>query len=134
MAINIIAICPAAYLTDVNAVLEAMGRGPGNIEKKATTSPNPAWNDAATHYYMSDQGVTEAFQADLLAATSGDLPPVPEGTVWGEDGVISAADAMAAMAHLAVASFNELFTPQQQVSAALASHDPVLYAIPDPEF
>ena len=50
MSINIIGIATAAALTNVNLVLEAMGRGPGNITRKATTVAAPAWNATPTHW------------------------------------------------------------------------------------
>lgn len=133
MSINIIGIAKASALTNVNLVLEAMGRGPGNITRKATTASSPAWNATPTHYFMSDQGVTPEFQAQLLGFSNGDLPPLPDGTVWGENGVISAADALAAItaSNFAFAAFNEGFTPGEQVASALAALG--LHVIPDPE-
>ena len=133
MAINIIGIATAAAVDDVNAVLEAMGRGPGSISRKATTVANPAWDATPTHFFMSDQGVTPEFQAQLLGFANGDLPPLPEGVVWGEDGVISAADALAAIAspNFSFASFSGAFTPGEQVQAALDALG--LHVIPFPE-
>ncbi|WP_340645331.1 hypothetical protein [Phenylobacterium sp.] len=133
MSINIIGIATAAALTNVNLVLEAMGRGPGNITRKATTVADPAWDATPTHYFMSDQGVSAEFQAQLLGFSNGDLPPLPEGVVWGVDGVISAADALAAItaANFSFASFNDGFTPGAQVQAALDAKG--LYVIPFPE-
>ena len=121
MSINIIGVATNAAVTNVNLVLEAMGRGPGSITCKATTVSNPTWEEAPTHWFMSDQGVTAEFQAQLLGFSNGDLPPLPSGTVWGENGVISAADALAAIsaANFAFASFNDSFTPGEQVQATL---------------
>ena len=123
MSINIIGIATAAALANVNAVLEAMGRGPGNISRKATTTPDPTPSATPTHYFMSDQGVTPEFQAQLLGFSNGDLPPLPEGVVWGENGVISAGDALAAItaSNFAFASFNDGFTPGEQVASALSA-------------
>lgn len=133
MSINIIGIATPAALTNVNLVLEAMGRGPGSITRKATTVPAPAWDATPTHWWMSDQGVTAEFQAQLLGFSNGDLPPLPAGVVWGVDGVISAADALAAItaANFSFASFNDGFTPGAQVQAALGAKG--LYVIPFPE-
>lgn len=133
MTINVIGIATAAAVTNVNLVLEAMGRGPGNISRKATTVANPTWDATPTHYFMSDQGVTPEFQAQLLGFANGDLPPLPEGVVWGEDGVISAADALAAIAspNFSFASFSGAFTPGEQVQAALDALG--LHVIPFPE-
>lgn len=133
MAINIIGIATAAAVTNINLVLQAMGRGPNNISRKATTVPDPAWNATPTHYFMSDQGVTAEFQAQLLGFANGDLPPLPNGAVWGEEGVISAADALAAIAspNFSFASFSGAFTPGEQVQAALDAMG--LFEIPFPE-
>lgn len=133
MAINVIGIATAAAVTNVNLVLQAMGRGPGNISRKATTVANPAWDATPTHYFMSDQGVTPEFQAQLLGFANGDLPPLPEGVVWGEEGVISAQDALAAIAspNFSFASFSGAFTPGEQVQAALDALG--LHVIPFPE-
>lgn len=134
MSINIIGIVTAAAKTNVNLVLQAMGRGPGNITRKATTVAAPTWDATPTHWWMSDQGVTAEFQAQLLGFSNGDLPPLPEGVVWGVDGVISAPDALAAItaANFSFASFNDGFTPGEQVQAALDAKG--LSIIPDPEF
>lgn len=129
---NIIAIAPASARADCNAVMEAMGLGPGSLGIPLTTDANAEWDDAPTHYGMSYQSAPIELQGQFLAATAGDLPPVPEGTVWGENGVIGAAAAMAAMAQLAVASFSDLFEPVEQLGAAMAAHDPVLHRIPEP--
>jgi len=133
MTINVIGIATAAAVTNVNLVLQAMGRGPGNISRKATTVANPAWDATPTHYFMSDQGVTAEFQAQLLGFANGDLPPLPEGVVWGEEGVISAQDALAAIAspNFSFASFSGAFTPGEQVQAALDALG--LHVIPFPE-
>jgi len=138
MAINVIGIATAAAVTNVNLVLEAMGRGPGNISRKATTAAvdptDPmAWAMTPTHYFMSDQGVTAEFQAQLLGFANGDLPPLPDGVVWGEEGVISAQDALAAIAspNFSFASFSGAFTPGEQVQAALDALG--LHIIPFPD-
>ena len=128
---NVILICPAAHRVNINAVIEAMGHGPGSISIKLTTVENPHWSATATHYGASWQGCPMDVQAQLLAATTGDLPPVAPGVVWGENGVISAPDAMTAMAALAVASFSDAYEPLQQLNAAMGSYDPVLHRIPD---
>ena len=123
MSINIIGIVTAAARVNINLVLEAMGRGPGNITRKATTVGNPTWEATATHYFMSDQGVTAEFQSQLLGFSNGDLPPLPEGVIWGEDGAINAADALAAITaeNFAFATFNDGFEPGEQVASALGA-------------
>lgn len=132
MTVNIIGIGKVAAVTNINLVLEAMGRGPNSLSRKATSTPNPTWETAATHKYMSDQGVTGEFAAILLGFANGDLPPLPDGVVWGENGIISAADALEAITadNFAFASFNEAFTPGEQVTAALDALG--LVVVPDP--
>ena len=132
MSVNIIGIATAAAVADVNAVLEAMGRGPGNVSRRATTVPNPAWDAEPTHFYMSSQGETNEFQAHLLALPN-DLPPLPNGVTWGTNGVIASLAAQAAFApgNFAFGSFNDGFTPGEQVRAALDALG--LHIIPDME-
>lgn len=139
MTINIIGIGKIEAVENINKVLEAMGRGPNSLSRPATTKPTPenglppvTWETAPTHRYMSDQGVSETFAQILHGFANGELPPLPEGVVWGEDGVISAADALAAITadNFAFASFNEAFTPGEQVDAALDALG--LTKVPDP--
>ena len=132
MTVNIIGIGAIAAVTNINLVLEAMGRGPNSLSRPATTNPAPTWETPPTHKYMSDQGVTGEFAGILLGFANGDLPPLPDGVVWGVDGVISAEDALAAITadNFAFASFNEAFTPGEQVAAALDARG--LTVVPDP--
>ena len=134
MSVNIIAIVPAANLAAANAVLEAMGRGPGNITLGASTDEDAAWDDAPTHYYMSDQGVADEVAATFLRFGDGDLPALAPGFAWGENGCISSSDALAAItsSNLAFASFNDGYSPQQQVAAALAAYSVPLFKMPPP--
>ena len=134
MSVNIIAIVPTDNLTAANAVLEAMGRGPGNITRPASTDSGAAWDDTPTHWYMSDQGVPDDIAATFLRFGQGDLPALGEGFVWGEDGCISSSDALAAITseNFAFASFNDGFTALEQVAAALAAYSPTLYMLPPP--
>jgi hypothetical protein len=130
--VNIIGIGAIAAVTNINLVLQAMGRGPNNLSRPATSTLNPTWETAPTHKYMSDQGVTGEFATILLGFANGDLPPLPDGVVWGEDGIISASDALAAISseNFAFTSFNEAFTPGEQVEAALSALG--LVVVPDP--
>ncbi len=132
MTVNIIGIGKVEAVENINKVLEAMGRGPNSLSRPATSTPNPTWETVPTHRYMSDQGVTTEFGQILHGFANGDLPPLPEGVVWGVDGVISAEDALAAITadNFAFASFNEAFTPGEQVAAALDALGLVI--VPDP--
>ncbi|UOK73024.1 hypothetical protein [Ancylobacter polymorphus] len=134
MTVNIIAITPSANLTAINAVLEAMGRGPTNITLSASTDPDAKWDDTPTHYYMSDQGAPDWLAAAFMAFQNGDLPALAPDYIWGEDGCISSSDALEAItpSNFAVAYFNDGFSPQQQEAAALASYSVPLYKLPPP--
>jgi len=134
MSVNIIAIAPAANLTAINAVLEAMGRGPGSLTIGASTDAEAAWDDTPTHYFMSDQGAPDWLADAFMAFQNGDLPALASGYVWGEYGCISSSDALAAIApsNFAVAYFNDGFAPEAQVAAALASYSVPLYKLPSP--
>lgn len=97
MLLPAVCIVTAAHKTNINLVFAAMGEGPETFTRKlcavdplATTSTPP------THWLMSHAGATDSMVAIWQAMTQGNLPPLPEGVVWGVDGVISAADAMAA--------------------------------------
>lgn len=134
MSVNIIAIVPAANLTAMNAVLEAMGRGPTSLTQGASTDENAAWDDTPTHYFMSDQGAPDWLADAFMAFQNGDLPALADGYLWGENGCISSSDALTAItpANFAVAYFNDGFSPQQQLAAALASYTTPLFRLPPP--
>jgi hypothetical protein len=119
---DIIAITTAANQTNINLVLEAMGRGPGSLAQPSSADPGVAWNGTPTHFYMSDQGAPQWLADAFLAFGDNNLPPLPEGVVWGEDGVISAADALEAIQpeNFYFAQFVG-FEPSEQLAAALAA-------------
>lgn len=68
----------------------------------------------------------------MLGFFNGDLPPLPVGVVWGENGVIGAAAALAAItaANFAFAPFNDGCTATDQVNATLAASDSELHITP----
>ena len=109
-----IVICTAAVRDDINLIWEAMGRGPNNISRKlCAIDPEATWETPATHYMMQDMTATDADEANWKAmAENNDLPPI-EG-VWGENGVISASNAQAAISggNMQVYSAAGLVTPQ----------------------
>lgn len=128
--LNVIAIGSAAHVANINLTLEAMGRGPDSLSRKLTTVADPAWTETPTHYFMSDQGVTEDFVSVLLGFPNGDLPAPAGGRVWGVDGVISAGDAIAAIngANFKVFVSSGDVSPSAQVAAAVGAEG--LYVIP----
>lgn len=94
----------AAHVENVNRVFSAMGKGDGTLSRAAipadTVAPSPS--TPATHYVAQDMGADAAEVAVWQAMCNGDLPQI-EGT-WGENGVIGAAEAQTALAHMQVAS------------------------------
>ena len=97
MTLGILGIVIAEKRDDLNSVFAARGMGPNNVTVKlCAIDPNATTSTPPTHYMFSYAGTNATELSILQAMTAGDLPPVPDGTVWGENGVISAADAMAA--------------------------------------
>lgn len=123
-----ILIVTETHAADMSAVLEAQGRGPNTFTQGrrlvavGTTSPVVA-------RLAQDMSATDALDAAWRAmAADNDLPAIT-GT-WGEDGVISAADAQAAMAGLSVHSVAGVI-PADWTASVLAGHG---YDFePDPE-
>lgn len=134
MALGIVCIVAAAHKTNINLVFAARGHGPETFTRRLCVI-DPGATDATppTHWLMSSAAGDAEELAVLQAMTQGDLPPVPEGTIWGEEGVISAADAMAATdgAVFHVYSAAGEIEPVDHVTAVLASEG--LQYVPDPE-
>ena len=134
-----IVIVTAASQPDINDIWEAMGMGPGTVSVPlCAIDPGATWETPATHYLMMDMG---AQQADVnvwsAMAQSNDLPPLPNGTVWGENGVISAADAQAAISagNMFVFPAYGLETAQDRLNWRNGALEGLgLQLIPDPEF
>lgn len=102
-------ICTAAKRVDCNRVWEAMGRGPdtwaeisGRLTTDAgaetwVTAESGAWPGAVTHHGAHDGSTEAADFAAWSAMVDGILPTLPAGKAWGIGGVISEADALAAV-------------------------------------
>ena len=133
MALGIVLIVAENNVTDLNRVFAVRGMGPDNVTRKlCAVDPGATYETPATHRLMSDAAGDGTELAILQAMTQGDLPPLPEGVVWGEDGVISAADAMAAChgSVMQVYSCAGDVEPVDHVAAVLASRG--LQFVPDP--
>ena len=92
----IILICGISAKDGINAVLEALGRGPGNISRKlCAVDPEATYETPATHYMMQDMSATDA---DVLLWTGMKAGILPDTVEWGEEGIISEQDAIAACA------------------------------------
>jgi hypothetical protein len=97
MALGIVCIVTDAKKSDINLVFAARGMGPETFTRKlCAIDPGATPSTPQTHWLMSLASGDETELAVLMAMTGGDLPGLPPGTVWGENGTISAADAMAA--------------------------------------
>lgn len=104
MTISVPTMCiiTDAKKTDINHVWEAMGRGPGTFSVRLAAPPTDTAS-VATHWLMCDMSAkdTDAAVWGRMAAAF-DLPPLPDGVLWGQNGVIPSAAAQAAMVDLRV--------------------------------
>lgn len=91
-----ILICTNAVKDDCNRVFDATGRGPTTFSRAmvAADDDTATYLSTPTHWLAQDMSATDDSTITWLAMTDGDLPQI--SGVWGEGGVISAADAMAA--------------------------------------
>lgn len=82
---------------NANLVFDAMGRGPAtfSVPLVAADDDDADHTTTPTHWLAQDMSATDTLTTVWLAMTDGDLPQI--GGVWGENGVISAQDAMDAM-------------------------------------
>lgn len=88
-----------AVRDDINLIWAAMGRGPDNLSRKlCAIDPSATWQTPPTHWMMQDMSAQQS-DVDVWSAMAenNDLPPLPEGTVWGENGIIDASTAQAAI-------------------------------------
>jgi hypothetical protein len=133
MNLPCVCIVTDAQKTNLNLTFAAMGMGPETFTRKCCAI-DPGATDATppTHWLMSYVGATDSDVAIYQEMTAGNLPPLPEGTVWGENGVISAANAMTASdgAVFHVYSAAGVIEPVDHVAAVLASEG--LQYVPDP--
>ena len=133
MALPSICIVTAAQRDNANAVWEARGRGPNNFSRKlCELDPGATYETPATHYLIADSSTTQEEVAIMMSFQDGDLPPLPDGTVWGEEGIISAADAMTAIngANMQVYAASGDVAPVDHAAGILSSRD--LMLVPDP--
>lgn len=134
MLLPFVAVVTDAKKTDWNLIGTAIGWGPETFTRKlCAINPSATHLTPPTHWLCSAAAATDTDVAMLQAMTNGDLPILPEGTVWGENGVISAADAMAAadgsVFHVYSAAGD--IEPVDHVVAVLAAEG--LQYVPDPE-
>ena len=96
MALGIVCIITNAQKTNINLVFAARGMGAETFTRKLAGLGAITPSTPPTHWLMSMANGDAAELAVLQAMTQGDLPEPAPGNVWGVDGIISAADAMAA--------------------------------------
>lgn len=102
-----IVIVTAAAQPAINAIWEAMGKGPDTFSVRlCAKDENATWESPVTGYLMLDMGAQQS-DVDVWSAMaqSNDLPPLPAGVVWGENGVISASEAQAALGNESMVVF-----------------------------
>lgn len=116
----VICIIAAAAKTNANLVWAAMDRGPDTFSVPLTSDPAPTTESVVSHYLMADSSTTVEDVQAWQAMANGDLPQI-NGT-WGENGVISAADAQEATSatNLQVYSASGDVTPVQHMLGILA--------------
>lgn len=132
MLLPSVCVVTDAYKININRTFEAMGYGPETFTRRlCAIDPGATPSTPATHWLMSHAAATDTQVAIWQGMTEGNLPPLPDGVVWGEDGVISAADAMAATdgAVFHVYSAAGVIEPVDHVAAVLATEG--LQYVPD---
>lgn len=137
MQLPMVCVVDDAKRNDINQVWIARGLAQPNSDPSfaralCAADPEATWETPATHWLMSDAGASDGEVDTCNQMTAGNLPPLPEGTVWGEDGVISAAAAMAATdgAVFRVFSCAGEVEPLDHMAAVLATLG--LQFVPDP--
>lgn len=133
MALGIVCIVTDAQKVNVNRVFAARGLGPETFTRKlCAINPGATYETAPTHWLASNAAGDQAELNVLTAMTEGDLPEPSLGNVWGENGVISAADAMTATdgSVFQVYSAAGDVEPSDHVVALLASR--TLQYVPEP--
>jgi len=115
-----ILVCDVTARDGINAVLEALGRGPNNISRKlCAVDPEATYETPATHYMMQDMGATDA---DVLLWADMKAGNLPDSVAWGEEGIISEQDAISACAQMNLYSAAQDFKlPWEWCSDVLAS-------------
>lgn len=107
MRTPIIMIAEAGSRAAIDAIGEALGRGPTSVIVPMIADPavvgydadtNGPWPDPPTHFGGFDDSTEKPIADVWLAVSNGILPEeLPGGREWGVNGVISYEDAMAAV-------------------------------------
>jgi len=125
-----VGIVKAADKDNANLVWNAWGKGPNTFSRRLTTDAVPTMSSTVTHYLFADSSSSVEDVQVIQGFANGDLPPIMD--TWGVDGVISAADALAAIDgdSLQCYSASGSVTPLDHCNAILDSRG--LKWVPDP--
>lgn len=99
----IYAIIPATQAVNLNLAFAAMQFGPDVFSVALTDAPSPTENATATHFHMYNASASPTDYAAYAAAKAGTALPLDfygNPVAWGEEGLISEADAYEAFAAL----------------------------------
>ncbi|MFA7586587.1 MAG: hypothetical protein WCY11_10415 [Novosphingobium sp.] len=118
MSNSFLFVVPAAHRAALNAVLNVCGYGPDNLSVGVSANGQAPWS----YYYGNWEGMPPADEA-VWRGLRGTLPELDTGAAWGEDGLPSEEDALAA-----VASFELLLRDGPNITAE-QHRDGVLHAL-----
>lgn len=138
MRLPSVCIVTDAARDNANRVWIAMGKATPDSDpsfiRKLTTDQAPTPDAPVTHWLLSDTSTLDSDIAILQAFSAGILPPLPEGSSWGEAGTISAEDAVAAISasNLQIYSAAGDVEPMEHVNGILLGRG--LSLVPASEF
>jgi len=117
----IVCLIKATDRDNANLVWAAWGKGPETFSRELTTDASPTTSSPVTHYLMADSSTSVEDVQIIQSFANGQLPPILG--LWGQDGVIDAADAQQAVDgdSLQCYSASGNVTPLDHCNAILAS-------------
>lgn len=93
--------CPVAHLSAMDALFEILGQGPESFSGAARLVAVADPDGPVTHHGTNTSGLGPVGEQHVRALmVENQLPPLPEGEAWGENGIVSAAAVQAAGAAL----------------------------------
>lgn len=116
-----VGIVKAADKDNANLVWAAWGKGPDTFSRKLTTDSPATTSSTITHYLMADSSTSVEDVQIIQGFANGDLPPITGA--WGVDGIVSAADALAAIDGTSLQCYSAAgnVVPLDHANAILAS-------------
>ena len=100
---QIYSIIPTAYRPALNAFFEAYGYGPGTYDQPLTDDAVPTVSSPATHFHSYNASASPTEYSLFSEAKAGTIPPNDKNgdpIAYGQGGVVSEVDALAAFEHL----------------------------------